>query len=227
MLFSIFHFCISIIHIFLRKEQTTLTKKDKESYGQKLTISLAPTIFSSMTLFAIAYMNLLASDKAPSIKLKGFSISNDLQFAIMIGVITLLLYLTFNSIRKAIIKYNDSLQEPFSGFIGYSRGSHKNECIIDDFLFENEFSIRPELYINHVDGPFCTGRNEERCGTKLVVKKTLFGNYKYTCELCGKTRKIKLSSWSLQKRTERIILAKLKQEKHSDHVGQHDDFRRY
>lgn len=199
-----------------------------ERTGQKiLNSSLTPAILSSVTTFAIAYMNLIANNKAPSITLKGFSFSKELQIAIILPIIALLMFLTFNSIRKAVIKYNDSQQEPFSGIEGYSYGAHKFEYILDDFLFENEFSVHSDVYIDSVEGPFCTGKSENECGAELVVRKTFFGNYRYTCELCGKTRKIKLSQWSLKKRTERIVLALLKQKKRSGDLDEYDDFRRY
>ena len=193
-----------------------LKTQKSEGIGRKiLNSSLPPAILSSVTAFSIAYMNLIANDKAPSITLKGFSVSKELQVAIILPIIALLLFLTFNSIRKAVIKYNDSLQESFSGIFGYYPGERKIEYVIDDFLFEIEFSIHSDVYINNVEGPYCTGKNEDRCGAELVVRKTFFGNYRYTCELCGKSRKIKLSSWSLQKRTERIVLALLKKKKQS------------
>ncbi len=87
------------------------------------------------------------------------------------------------------------------------------EGTIDDFLFEIEFSVQPNVYINIVEGPFCTGKNEDKCGSELVEEKTLFGNYKYRCERCGKVQKSKLSSWSLQKRAERIATAEIKRKR--------------
>lgn len=202
-----------------------MSKSNNESYWQKLSLSLAPVILTSITSFTITYATLLANQKIEPIKLKIFSISKELQIALMTGIIILLLFLTLNSIRKSIVRYNDSRQEPFSGILTYSHGRYKKEGTIDDFLFEIEFSVQPNVYINIVEGPFCTGKNEDKCGSELVEEKTLFGNYKYRCERCGKVQKSKLSSWSLQKRAERIATAEIKKEKKTGVFN--DDFRRY
>lgn len=192
-------------------------KRTLSSFIQSFFSGMASAILASVTALFVAYMNLLSKDKAPTINIGGFSIPREIQLTLVSLLLVIFFVLTISSIRKWIVRFRDSKQEPMDSFIGIvSDGDYRMECVCKDgqnhFLFECDYSLSPNPYINNISGPLCCFDLNDPCTTELREKKTLLGKYKHECDSCGRSYTSNFSAWTLQKRAENVALSNIKRE---------------
>lgn len=206
--------------------------KSKENNFWKTSFfsGIGPVIFTGLITFSVAYMNLIADGKTKPISFKGFSLSEDVQFILLLSFVVFVVFLTLRSIRNAIVKYNDSKQEIETGGAYYSSGNIKGGLVFTEnpetkFFFETESTISydyygseeaiSDIFVNNISGPFCNQDDQHYsgiCGTELTESKTYFGRYKYDCISCGKMMKSGYSSSTLRAKAEKLTLAGVKKE---------------
>ncbi|ASI36882.1 hypothetical protein A0126_18895 (plasmid) [Exiguobacterium sp. N4-1P] len=208
--------------------------KSKENNFWKTSFfsGIGPVIFTGLITFSIAYMNLIADGKTKPISFKGFSLSEDVQFILLLSFVVFIVLLTLRSIRNAIVKYNDSKQETESLGGSFYGGNIKGNLVFREtsevsFFFETESTVSSDLYgndnspmisnvyVNDISGPFCNQDDLEYdgvCGTELTESKTFFGRYTYECVGCGKRIKSNYSSPTLRAKVEKLTLSSLKKQ---------------
>lgn len=141
-----------------------------------------------------------------------------LLYAVYISLLLYFAWKIIKGIRSIIFSYIDHLQDEYSAPIidldlfeteSYSPYRYFDNRNYDSFIFRihcaqiSQFDSVPHILLG-MSEPKCS---DEKCTTELVIRRSHFGFYRYTCPACKKKYSSKYNASTLKSNFKKVIFA--------------------